>query len=159
MKKLLIAAMVTLLGLSFVGASTATANTCGPVGTGTPGYWMNHPEAWPFDEITVGLQTLTKDQAIALMKMPVKGDKSLTMFAAFVAAKLNVMIGNCPPPPPPDCYTLGEVNMWLTNFPVLSGVEASSEAWQYSHGEALYWCLDDYNNGLLPGIPSRDDLE
>ena len=54
------------------------------------------------------------------------------------------------------CYTLDEVNTWLFNFPVLSGVRANSEAWQYSHGEALYWCLDDFNNGRLAGSPSRD---
>lgn len=153
MKKSILVAV--LLGFSLTGISTAMANDCSPVGTGTPGYWMNHPEAWPVESIPVGGQVFTKGAAIALMQSPVKGDKSLTLFAAFVAAKLNVLIGNCPP----ECYSLDEINTWLFNFPVGSGVKANSEAWQYSHGEALYWCLDDYNNGLLPGIPSRDSLE
>ncbi|MFT3894745.1 MAG: hypothetical protein QM730_24205 [Anaerolineales bacterium] len=39
----------------------------GGPGTGTPGYWKNHPEAWPVSSITIGEQTFTKDQAIALM--------------------------------------------------------------------------------------------
>ncbi len=27
-------------------------------GTGTPGYWKNHPEAWPVDYIKIGYTTL-----------------------------------------------------------------------------------------------------
>src|SRR5262249_27465523 len=34
-------------------------------GTGTPGYWKNHPDAWPVSSITVGGVTYTKDQAIS----------------------------------------------------------------------------------------------
>lgn len=156
MKKVFIAAMMTLLGLSFAGASTAQAGSCcGPVGTGTPGYWMNHPQAWPVDSIVIGTTTFSKEAAIEIMKSPVKGDKWSTMFPAFVAAMLNVEIGNCPP----TCYSLAEVGDWLKNFINARPVVGGSEAWQYSHGEALYWCLDGYNNGLLPGIPSRDALE
>lgn len=154
MKKYYFVAMVTLLVCSFVGVSTVTANDCSPVGTGTPGYWMNHPDAWPVDGLEIGGVYYPKVLAINLIKAPVKGDKSLTLFAAFVAAKLNVIVGNCPP----DCYSFGEIDQWFVNFPVLSGVKANSEPWQYSHGEALYWCLDDYNNGWLD-MPSRDDLD
>src|SRR6185295_7670920 len=32
-------------------------------GTGTPGYWKNHPAAWPVASITVGGITYTKAQA------------------------------------------------------------------------------------------------
>jgi len=153
MKKLIMLVVLALFGLSFVGVAAVMANDqCFPVGVGTPGYWKNHPEAWPVDAITVGGQVFTKEQAIGIMSLSVRKDKSLTMFKAYVAAKLNVLIGNCPPE---GCYTLAEVNDWLTWFPVLSGVPAKSEAWQYSHGEALYWCLDDYNNGRL-NMPSRD---
>lgn len=151
MKRGLLGVIAVVTFLSGACLATAGARDCSPVGTGTPGYWMNHPEAWPVDEIPVGGQTYTRELAIEIMKLPVKGDKSLTMFAAYVAAWLNVEIGNCPP----DCYTLNEVNTWLFNFPVFSGVKANSEAWQHSHGEALYWCLDDFNNGLL-NSPSRD---
>ena len=59
-------------------------------GTGTPGYWKNHPEAWPVDEITIGGVTYTKVEAIAIMNTPEKGDKTYTMFSALVAATLNV---------------------------------------------------------------------
>lgn len=158
MKKVFIVA-ITLLGLSFAEVSTATI--CGPVGTGTPGYWLNHPEAWPVSQIIIHDYTwnntivFSKEDAIELMSKPVKGDKWLTMFSAFVAAALNVANGNCNP----TCYSLAEVEAWLYQFYYLRPIEAKSEAWQYSHGEALYWCLDGYNNGLIQGIPSRDSLE
>jgi len=122
-------------------------------GTGTPGYWMNHPDAWPVDYITIGGVTYAKMDAIAIMKAPVKKDKTYTMFPALVAAKLNVEIGNTS-----YCIedTISDADQWLVAYPLGSGVKANSPAWKI--GEPLYLKLDDYNNGLLCA-PSRDDLE
>jgi hypothetical protein len=39
-------------------------------GTGTPGYWKNHAEAWPVQFITVGGVTYTKAQAIGRTRPP-----------------------------------------------------------------------------------------
>jgi hypothetical protein len=121
-------------------------------GTGTPGYWVNHPEAWPVDSITVGGIVYTKAQAIAMMKAPVAGDKRLTMFPALVCAMLNVMIGN-----DDSCIadTIDAANGWWATY---SGkpVKASSYAWQGGGGNALYTLLDAYNNGLLPCAQHRD---
>jgi hypothetical protein len=126
---------------------------CQP-GTGTPGYWMNHPEAWPVDEITIGGVTYTKDEAIFEMNSPVAGDKTYTLFPALVAAKLNVFVGNAA-----HCvaYYITYADNWMAdNGPVGSGIEASEE-WQ-SGGECSYIVLDNYNNGYLCA-PSRDDCE
>ena len=123
-------------------------------GTGTPGYWKTHPEAWPVEEITVGGIIYTKDEAISNMWMPEKGDKTYTMFRALVAAMLNVLIGN-----DDSCIadTIVAADAWMAaNGPVGSGVEGNSMAWQ--EGEPLYLGLDDYNNGFLCA-PSRDSLE
>jgi hypothetical protein len=49
-------------------------------GTGTPGYWKKHPEAWPVQNITVGGVTYTKAQAIAWLGKVGK-DKTTTMFS------------------------------------------------------------------------------
>ena len=119
-------------------------------GTGTPGYWMNHPEAWPVEVITIGGTPYTKADAIDLMKAPVKKDKTFTMFPALVAAKLNVLIGN-----EDSCVagTIAAADAWMSDHAVGSGVKGSSEAWKI--GEPLYWTLDAYNNGLLCA-PSRD---
>ncbi|WP_429885835.1 DUF7507 domain-containing protein, partial [Geoalkalibacter halelectricus] len=122
-------------------------------GTGTPGYWKNHPEAWPVDKITIGGVHYDKTKAIEWMNKSVRRDKTLTLFPALVAAKLNVLSGNV-------SYCIDEVialaDQWMQTSPAGSGVEASSSAWAMA--EPWYMLLDDYNNGLLCA-PSRDCLE
>ena len=122
----------------------------GDPGTGTPGYWKNHPEAWPVDSIIIGEDTYTKDQAIALMGAPEGGDKTFSMFRAYVAAFLNVQIGN-----ESSCVdsTITSAYNWLNQYEVGSKVKASSDAWKI--GGPLATTLDDYNNGLLCA-PHRD---
>jgi hypothetical protein len=119
-------------------------------GTGTPGFWKNHPDAWPVTSITVGGKSYTRAQAISIMKKSVGGDKTLSMFPQLVAAMLNVMIGN-----DDSCIedTIAAANAWLAANPVGSGVKASSGAW--SQGSPLHSQLDAYNNGQLCA-PSRD---
>ena len=121
---------------------------CGP-GTGTPGYWKNHPDAWPVGEITIGGRVYTKAQAIAVMQMSVAGDKRFTMFNSLVAAKLNVLAGN-----EASCIaeTIALADRWMATYGS-ARVPASSKAWKT--GEPLYSRLDDYNNGLLCA-PHRD---
>ena len=113
-------------------------------GTGTPGYWKNHPEAWPVASITVGGVTYSKAQAIAWLGNVGK-DKTTTMFSSLVPAMLNVLIGN-----DSSCVssTIDAANVWMTTYgPVGSNVAASSYAW--SVGEPLHAQMDSYNNGLL----------
>lgn len=122
-----------------------------PPGTGTPGYWKNHPEAWPVDTITIGGVTYTKEQAIKIMKTNKAKDKTYTMFNALVCAKLNLILGN-----ESSCIALTVLaaDNWMKTYgPVGSGVKASSQAWK--QGEPLYLELDKYNNGLLCA-PHRD---
>lgn len=121
-------------------------------GTGTPGYWKNHPEAWPVEWIVIGGVTYTKDQAIAIMQMPTSTDMTYLMFQHLVAAELNVLIGNAS-----SCIasTIAAAQAWMTANPLGSGVPAKKSAW--STGEPLKDILDDYNNGLLCA-PSRDSI-
>jgi hypothetical protein len=118
-------------------------------GTGTPGYWKNHPEAWPVAQITVGGRLYTRDQAIAVLWQS-GSDKTLTMFSSLVPAMLNVLIGN-----EPSCVeaTITAGNNWLASYPVGSNVRASSVAWKL--GEPIHRHLDNYNNGMLCA-PHRD---
>ena len=137
--------------------SSWTVEVICPPGTGTPGYWMNHPEAWPVDTIIIGGESYDKDDAIGYMMDPVKGDKTFTMFPALVAAKLNVLIGN-----DDSCIEnwIGQGDLWMELAGgVGNGVSADSELWQDSHGEQIYLMLDDYNNGEAVCVSSRDDLE
>jgi hypothetical protein len=127
--------------------SHTIAVACTPAnpGTGTPGYWKTHPEAWPVASISIGGVTYPKADAIALMMTPVVNDKTFTMFAALVSAKLNVMIGN-----DASCIaaTITAADNWMALYgPAGSGVRASSAAW--SAGEPLSLQLGAYDNGLL----------
>jgi hypothetical protein len=119
-------------------------------GTGTPGYWKTHPEAWPVQTITVGSVTYTKAQAIALLEQVGK-DKTLTMFSSLVPAILNVTIGN-----DASCVssTITQAQAWMVTYgPAGHGVSASSYAWKV--GEPLHRLMDNYNNGMLCA-PHRD---
>jgi hypothetical protein len=120
-------------------------------GTGTPGFWKNHPEAWPVQTITIGGVTYTKDQAIAWLSSSVTKDKTITIFASLVSAKLNVLVGN-----DSSCVssTITNADNWMAvSGPVGSGVAASSLAWKI--GEPYHRLLDNYNNGMLCA-PHRD---
>ncbi len=126
--------------------------TEGP-GTGTPGYWKNHPEAWPVDEIEIGGVTYTKEEAIEYMSLP-DGDKTNTMFRALVSTKLNIFVGNTH-----SCIddVVAAADEWMEKYgPLSSGVKANEDAWKVEEGEPLaeqgeylYTMLDMYNNGEL----------
>lgn len=123
-------------------------------GTGTPGYWKNHPEAWPVDEITIGGVTYSRSDAIALMKLGGKGDKTLGMFNHLVSAKLNVMIGN-----DSGCIAgvIDAADAWMAAYgPAGSGVGAGGDS-PWMEADPLYYQLDQYNNGMLCA-PHRDSL-
>jgi len=120
-------------------------------GTGTPGYWKNHPEAWPVEEITIGGVTYSKEDAISIMWMKKDKDKTTTMFSALVAAKLNVLMGN-----ESSCIadTIDDADEWMATYgPVGSGVKAGGKNSPWRIGEPLYEELDAYNNGLLCAPP------
>ena len=119
-------------------------------GTGTPGYWKNHPEAWPVASITVGGVSYTMEQALFWLDSVGK-DKTTTMFSSLVSAKLNVLVGN-----DSSCVasTVVAADAWMATYgPVGSNVHAASFAWKV--GEPLHRLMDNYNNGMLCA-PHRD---
>lgn len=122
-------------------------------GTGTPGYWMTHPEAWPFDSIVVGGESYTKEEAIDLMLHSTKKDVTYIMFQSLVAAKLNVLLvagfdSSC------IMDTITDADAWMAENRVGSKLKAGGRDSPWRTGEPLYLLLDDYNNGLLCA-PSR----
>ena len=129
-----------------------TVRPPGP-GTGTPGFWKNHPEAWPDAGVTIGGVYYPKEDAIELMNMPVRGDKTYTMFNALVAAKLNVLAGN-----DDSCIAdyIDEADAWMAAYPVGSGVSAGGPGSPWRAGNAVAMMLDSYNNGLLGCAEHRD---
>jgi hypothetical protein len=122
--------------------------------TRTPGYWKTHPDDWPVDSIDIGGRTYTKDEAIAILWTPERGDKTRTLFRALLAAKLNALAGT-----DVSCVS-GEMDyadMWLAVYEVGSNVRGDSDAW-YS-AEPLSVRLDDYNNGLVCAPHCDDDTD
>lgn len=105
----------------------------------TPGFWKNHPDAWPVSSITIGGVTYTKSAAIEILEMPVSGDKTYTLFKALVAARLNQLSG-CTG----ASSTIGAAQAWMCAHPLGSGVKG--EAW--ASGECLYLILDAWNNNM-----------
>ncbi|MBA4147365.1 MAG: hypothetical protein H0X66_04565 [Verrucomicrobia bacterium] len=120
-------------------------------GVGTPGYWKNHPGAWPVANIVLGGVSYTKQQAINIMQNPIRNDKTYNLAEQLIAAKLNVAVGN-----ESSCIadTIANADAFLSAFPIGSGVRGSSTAWQ-TLGEDLLTELTAYNEGLLCA-PSRD---
>jgi hypothetical protein len=114
-------------------------------GTGTLGYWKNHPEAWPVSSITIGGITYTKAQAITWLSTPVNGDASISLFHQLVPAELNALGSNTA-----GCITtvIQAADAWMKQYgPVGSGVSTSSPAGQIA--TSLETQLDNYNNGRL----------
>ncbi len=73
---------------------TATSGFTNP-GTGTPGYWKNHPEAWPVSSVIVGGVTYTKDAGDRDARQRQSARTRPTRCSALSCpAMLNVKIGN-----------------------------------------------------------------
>jgi len=137
---------VTDITIDYSGGAVDFGFYTAPVaqpGTGTPGFWKNHPEAWPLPGITIGGIYYPKATAISWLGKVGK-DKTTTIFASLVSAKLNQKVGN-----EDSCIadTVTKADGWLAAHPVGSNVLASSAAW--AQAEPWHQLLDAYNNGLL----------
>jgi hypothetical protein len=59
----------------------------------TPGYWKNHPEAWPLTTLTLGGETYDQAELLEILDHPVHGDASVILAHHLIAALLNVAAG------------------------------------------------------------------
>src|SRR5262249_39117711 len=62
------------------------------------GFWKNHPGAWPVISLTLGSQTYTQAELLALFDTPPRGDASVILAHQLIAAKLNIANGSNPAP-------------------------------------------------------------
>ena len=118
----------------------------------TQGYWKNHPDAWPVSSLKLGTVTYTKDQLIAILKTPVKGNGLIQLAHQLIAAKLNVAAGA------PDSAIKNAIQQaddligGLVVPPVGDGSLATDET------SSLNGKLDAFNNGDVgPGHCGDDD--
>ena len=136
--------------LSWIVGSLTVPNIPPPsAGAGTPGYWKNHPEAWPVATLTLGGTVYTKAQLLTILGESKSKDISYALAAQLIAAKLNVLVGA-----DASCIsaTITSADAWVAANGIGTGVTGSSAAW--GTGEPLKNRLDAYNNGLLCA-PSR----
>jgi hypothetical protein len=112
-------------------------------GTGTIGYWKNHPNEWPAgcDLTLPGSANDPQVFAMNVLEAPVKGDKTVALAKQLVAAKLNVCAGN-----DGSCVaqTITDAMVWLNTY---GPVFAQQKNW--NGGDVHQELLDDYNNGKL----------
>src|SRR5207244_10705995 len=103
---------------------TSTPTLC----ASTAGYWGSHPDAWCVQTIQIGCQVYTKAQAIAFILNSTSGDKTYSLAAQLIAAKLNV---NCAGTDS-SCVAsaISSADAWLCQHPVGSNVDSHSPEWK-----------------------------
>ena len=62
-----------------------------PPCTFTPGYWKNHPDAWPVSELTLGGITYDMPMLMEILDTPTRGRMPVKLAHHLIAAKLNVL--------------------------------------------------------------------
>ena len=110
------------------------------------GYWKNHSDAWPVTSLTLGNETYTQAELLALLRTPVRGDASLILAHQLIAAKLNIANGS---DPAPVSATITDADSLLSGFAgkLPYHVRPSSPTGQAMVGDAA--TLDSYNNGQM----------
>ncbi len=111
------------------------------------GYWKNHPQDWPTDEIELGGINYTKEEALAILMGANAKDATSMLTAQLIAAKLNRLAG-CSPHFDYCNETMNiddiidEADTFLESYPL--GSDPRGDARQ----EALHIkdLLDRYNN-------------
>ncbi|UCH84436.1 MAG: hypothetical protein JSW50_01735 [Candidatus Latescibacterota bacterium] len=120
-------------------------------GVRTPGYWKNHPASWPVGQLTLGGIVYAKQNCMEMLRQPARGDHSVILCRALVAAKLNVANGCDGACVAPDIVA---ADAWFAQF-TKSSITVPVVPLS-TRGGSLADVLDDYNNGLLCA-PAGDD--
>ncbi|UCD56950.1 MAG: putative metal-binding motif-containing protein [Candidatus Hydrogenedentota bacterium] len=110
------------------------------------GFWKSHRDAWPVDSLKLGGETYTKNELLAIFKMPVRGDASRTLARQLIAAKLNIADGS---DPEPASDTIASADSLLGEFAgkLPYNIRPSAPAGRLMIHDAQV--LNTYNNGWL----------
>lgn len=115
----------------------------------TQGFWKNHPQAWPVDQLKLGQVTYAKDQLLSILRRPVRGNGLVALAHQLIAAKLNVALNEAA-----GYSTPSEVAEVIDQADALIGalvVPPVGQGWLHpSLTSELVMALDDYNEGAYP---------
>jgi hypothetical protein len=125
MKRYKIAARTGLMALvlAALGIANFTAPALGQPGhkdeecstcPRSAGFWLNHPEEWPVDELELGGVVYSKEEALVFLHDPPNDDPGFRMMRQLVAAELNVAMGVNPAL---VYLELEEAHQLLSDFP------------------------------------------
>jgi hypothetical protein len=87
MKKFIWVALTLILAVGMVLAVTSPASAC-EVGT-SPGYWKNHPEAWPAGVSPTGATAATINGTFGISRTP-----DVTLMAALGSGRNSALFGD-----------------------------------------------------------------
>ena len=115
------------------------------------GFWMNHSEEWPVEEITIGEETYSKDEAIEILETPPAGDATYILAHQLIAAKLNILNDG---DDQEIIQTLNAADLWLAEIGLGNKPGKSDK----KTGVELAGILENYNTGKI-GPGHCDDEE
>jgi len=135
--------MLGVQGLVNIGALSPTPQTgC----THSQGYWKNHPEAWPVEEIAIGGVAYSREQAIAILGTQPQGNATYILAHQLIAAKLNIASGA---DPTPVADTIEAADQWLADQWPNGNPVGTPEGTARAEGIALAGILTEYNEGEM----------
>ena len=114
----------------------------------TQGFWKTHPEAWPVGctPMTLGTVSYTAAQLLSIFNTPANGNGLISLAHQLIATKLNICNGSSPTNVAATIAAADALIGGLVIPPVGGGFLAPSTT------DALTNTLDDYNNGIIPGV-------
>jgi hypothetical protein len=136
------------------GAAEQTVVTPPQVLSGalTPGFWKNHPNAWPVTSLTIGGMSFSETQLLTLLTTSRTGDAVLILAYQLIAAELNIAAHNVVPSTMTLTVIMDANNLLSSNhINILPGqhnpVSPSSTLGAKMVNFASY--LNDFNNRLI----------
>jgi hypothetical protein len=116
----------------------------------TQGFWKTHPEAWPVGctPMLLGTVLYTKTELLSIFNQPASGNGLISLAHQLIATKLNLCNGSNPANIAATVAAADALIGGLVVPPVGGGFLAPAST------SALTQTLDDWNNGLIPGVVS-----
>jgi hypothetical protein len=114
----------------------------------TQGFWKTHPEAWPLGctPMLLGTVSYTKTQLLSILNTPAMGNGLIILAHQLIATKLNLCNGSSP------TNIIATVNAADAMIGGLVCPPVGAGSLSPGSTSGLTNTLDDWNNGIIPGV-------